>query len=114
MSLPTRQGLLSLALPDKATLYKSYMPFLKGGGLFVATAKPYKIHDEVFLLLTLPEEKERRPVSGRVAWLAQSPSGGRPQGVGVQFVDTAENEAVRSRIEVLLAGMSVDHPTHTM
>jgi len=26
-----RQGILSLAIKDKATLYNAYMPFVKGG-----------------------------------------------------------------------------------
>ena len=29
-----RQGILSLALKDKAQLYNAYMPFLKNGGIF--------------------------------------------------------------------------------
>ena len=32
-----RQGILSLVLTDKSQLYQSYMPFLKGGGVFVPT-----------------------------------------------------------------------------
>ena len=50
-----RQGILSLALKDKAQLYNAYMPFLKNGGIFVPTPKRYMLGDEVFLLVTLPE-----------------------------------------------------------
>ena len=61
-----RQGILSLAVKDKAALYGSYMPYLKNGGIFVATGKRYFLGDEVFLLLTLPESGERLPVAGKV------------------------------------------------
>jgi type IV pilus assembly protein PilZ len=41
--------------------------------------------------------------------------GNRPAGIGVQFGDTAEGEAVRGRIEALLAGMlDSDRATYTM
>ena len=45
-----RQGILSLAIKDKAALYNAYMPFVKGGGIFVPTAKRYALGDEVFIL----------------------------------------------------------------
>ena len=61
-----RQGILSLTIRDKSALYASYMPFIKNGGLFIPTAKPYKIGDEVFMLLTLMDSKEKLPVAGRV------------------------------------------------
>src|SRR5690606_39376254 len=57
-----RQGILSLAVKDKAQLYAAYMPYLKHGGIFVPTPKRYFLGDEVFLLLTLPESSERLPV----------------------------------------------------
>lgn len=34
-----RQGILSLAIKDKAQLYGAYMPFVKGGGIFIPTTK---------------------------------------------------------------------------
>ena len=44
-----RQGILSLAIKDKAALYNAYMPFIKGGGIFVPTAKRYaKGHETVY------------------------------------------------------------------
>ncbi|MEP6940649.1 MAG: pilus assembly protein PilZ, partial [Rudaea sp.] len=33
------QGILPLAIRDKNSLYNAYMPFVKGGGLFVPTSK---------------------------------------------------------------------------
>lgn len=111
-----RQGILTLAVKDKASLYNAYMPFLKNGGVFVPTPKRYFLGDEVFLLLTLPESGERLPVAGKVAWVTPvGAQGNRPAGIGVQFGDSAEGEVVKSRIEALLAGMlSSERATHTM
>lgn len=111
-----RQGILSLAIKDKGALYNAYMPFVKGGGIFVPTTKRYALGDEVFILLTLMEEKDRLPVAGKVVWITPpGAQGNRTAGIGVQFADTAEGEAVRNKIETLLAGtLNADKPTHTM
>lgn len=111
-----RQGILSLAIKDKGALYNAYMPFVKGGGIFVPTAKRYSLGDEVFILLTLLDDKERLPVAGKVVWLTpQGSQGNRTAGIGVQFNDSSEGDTVKSKIETLLAGMSgADKATHTM
>lgn len=111
-----RQGILSLAVKDKQALFQAYMPFVKNGGVFVPTPKRYFIGDEVFLLLTLPESTERLPVAGKVIWVTPAGAqGNRAAGIGVQFAETPEGEAVKNQIEVLLAGiMTSDKPTHTM
>ena len=111
-----RQGILTLAIKDKAALYSAYMPYLKYGGIFVATPKRYFLGDEVFLLLTLPESSERMPVAAKVVCV--TPVGAqcnRPAGIGVQFNESAEGEAVKGKIEALLAGtLNSDRATHTM
>ena len=110
-----RQGILSLAIKDKAALYNAYMPYLKTGGIFVPTPKRYFLGDEVFLLLTLLEEKDRLPAAGKVVWVTPpGAQGNRAPGIGVQFGDTAEGEAARGKIEALLAGHAANKPTHTM
>jgi type IV pilus assembly protein PilZ len=110
-----RHGILSLALKDKAHLHGAWMPFVKGGGIFVPTIKRFSLGDEVFMLLTLPESNEKLPVPGKVIWVTPvGAQGNRTAGVGVQFADGGDNEAVRSRIEALLAGMNADKPTNTM
>ena len=111
-----RQGILSLAIKDKGALYNAYMPFVKGGGLFVPTNKRYNLGDEVFILLSLMEEKDRLPVAGKVIWITPPGSqGNRAAGIGVQFSDSAEAETVKGKIETILAGtLDSDKPTHTM
>ncbi|GAB2611496.1 PilZ domain-containing protein [Novilysobacter erysipheiresistens] len=111
-----RQGILSLAVKDKASLYNAYMPYLKHGGIFVPTPKRYFLGDEVFLLLTLPESSERLPVAAKVVWVTPAGAqGNRPAGIGVQFSDGAEGENVKGKIEALLAGtLGSERATHTM
>lgn len=111
-----RQGILSLAIKDKASLYNAYMPFLKGGGIFVPTTKRYALGDEVFLLLTLMEDKDRLPVAGKVVWITPpGAQGNRTAGIGVQFAESTEAETVKGKIETHLAGtLESDKPTHTM
>jgi type IV pilus assembly protein PilZ len=109
------QGILSLAIKDKGSLYAAYMPFVKNGGLFIPTSKPYKLGDEVFMLLTLMEEKERIPVAGKVIWITPpGAQGNRTPGIGVQFSEQ-DNGQTRGRIETLLGGaLKAERPTHTM
>lgn len=111
-----RQGILSLAIKDKGALFNAYMPFVKGGGLFVPTAKRYNPGDEVFILLSLMDEKDRLPVAGKVVWITPpGAQGGRTAGIGVQFNDSSDGEAARTKIESILAGiLGQERPTHTM
>ena len=111
-----RQGILSLAVKDKAALYNAYMPFVKGGGIFVPTPKRYFLGDEVFLLLALPDSSDRLPIAGKVVWVTPAGAqGNRTAGIGVQFADTAEGDAVKSKNETVLAGtLNAEQPTQTM
>jgi type IV pilus assembly protein PilZ len=111
-----RQGILSLAIKDKGALYNAYMPYVRGGGLFVPTTKRYSIGDEVFLLLTLMDDKDRLPVAGKVVWITPAGAqGNRTAGIGVQFNDSADGEAARTKIESILAGiLNSDRATNTM
>jgi len=111
-----RQGILSLAVKDKAALYNAYMPYVKYGGIFVPTPRRYFIGDEVFLLLTLPDSSERLPVAGRVCWVTPTGAqGNRTAGIGVQFADSAEGDAIKGKIETVLAGtLNAEQPTQTM
>jgi type IV pilus assembly protein PilZ len=109
-----RSGILSLTIKDKAVLYSAYMPYLENGGLFVPTNKPYKVGDEVFMLLNLMDETEKIPIAGKVVWVTpKGAQGNRTAGIGVQFSDQDAN--ANARIENHLAGsLNSDRPTHTM
>ncbi len=113
--MPPRQGILSLTIKDKYALYAAYMPYVKNGGLFIPTAKPYRIGDEVFMLISLMEEKDKIPVAGKIIWVTpKGAEGNRAAGIGVQFSDQ-DGGATRAKIETYLAGaLESDRPTHTM
>ncbi len=119
MSVPggrdPRQGILSLTIRDKSALYASYMPFIKNGGLFIPTAKPYSLGDEVFMLLTLMDSKDKLPVAGKVVWITPKGSqGNKTAGIGVQFSEL-DKGATKNKIENQLAGaLKSDRPTHTL
>lgn len=110
-----RPGVLSLTIKDKQALYAAYMPYVKGGGVFVPSNRHYKLGEEVFLLLTLVDVKEKIPVAGRVVWVTPpGAQGGRIAGIGVQFSEK-DSGAARAKIENILAGtLSSDRTTHTM
>jgi type IV pilus assembly protein PilZ len=113
-STGARNGILSLTIKDKAVLYAAYMPFLINGGLFIPTSKPYRVGDEVFMLLNLMEETEKIPVAGKVVWVTpRGAQGNRAAGIGVQF--NGQDDTANKKIENYLAGsLDSDRPTHTM
>lgn len=110
-----RQGILSLTIRDKSALYAAYMPFIKNGGLFIPTEKPYKLGDEVFMLLTLMDSEGKLPIAGKVVWITpRGAQGNKATGIGVQFSEL-DKGATKSKIENQLAGaLESTRPTHTM
>ena len=111
-----RPGVLSLNIRERTALYAAYMPFLKGGGIFIPTNRTYKIGDEVFMLLSLMDDPAKLPIAGTVVWI--TPAGaqnGRAQGIGVHFNNDESGQEARRKIEGLLGGvMQSARPTHTL
>lgn len=105
---------LALGFSDSKELYRCYMPFFKNGGLFIRSARHYRMGQSLALSVTLPDTLEPVIVSGKVAWV--SPLGAQssnPAGIGVAFID--DKHGLSSRIENLLGGMlSSNEPTYTM
>jgi type IV pilus assembly protein PilZ len=114
--LPGRPTVLSLAIREKAALYAAYMPFLKHGGLFLATNKQHKLGDEIFVILTLMDEPAKHQIAGKVAWI--TPAGAhhdKAQGVGIHFPDDESGQRVRQRIEEILGpALRSARATHTL
>ena len=110
-----KPGILSLTIRDKSALYAAYMPFVKNGGLFIPTNKTYRLGDEVFMLLTLVEDKEKLPIAGRIVWVTpKGAQGNRNAGIGVQFSELDKGQT-RNKIEnVLAAALKSERATHTM
>lgn len=71
----SKGGIVNLTIRDKSSLYDAYMPFIKNGGIFIPTDKSYRINDELFLVVTLIDSKDKLPVAGRVVWV--TPQGGK-------------------------------------
>jgi type IV pilus assembly protein PilZ len=111
-----RPSVLSLAIKEKAALYAAYMPFLKNGGIFVPTTKPYKIGDEIYLILTLMDDPNKFPIAGKVVWI--TPAGAnnnKAQGIGVHFPGDETGQRARLRIEEILgAALRSARATHTL
>jgi len=106
---------VNVIIRDKSALYSAYMPFVKNGGLFIASNRPFTLGETLDLTITLLEEKDSISISGTVIWVTpKGVSGNRSAGVGVQF-DEKEGPFLRNKFETLLAGMlQSDKSTQTM
>lgn len=114
-SASARPGVVQLAIREKAALYASYMPFIDGGGLFVPTTRAAHLGDEIYLILTLMDDPNKLPVTGKVVWITPAGTSGRQQGLGVQFSKDEAGAQARNRIETLLSGaLRANRPTHTV
>lgn len=111
-----RPSVLSLNIKEKAALYAAYMPYLKNGGIFVPTSKPYNLGDEVYLLLSLMDDPSKFPIAGRVAWVTpQGAHNNKAQGIGVHFSEDEGGATARKRIEDILgAALKSSRSTHTL
>jgi type IV pilus assembly protein PilZ len=110
-----RPAVLSLAIKEKASLYAAYMPYLKNGGIFVPTNRPYNLGDEVYLILTLMDDPTKLPVAGRVVWVSPAGASNRTPGIGVHFPADEGGINARKRIEdVLGSALKSARLTHTI
>lgn len=111
-----RPSVLSLNINSKSALYAAYMPYLKRGGLFIPTPKPYALGDEIFMLLTLMDEPAKLPIAGSVVWVTpEGAQGNKTQGIGVHFSDDESGQSAKRKIEGILGGhLSSNRPTHTI
>jgi type IV pilus assembly protein PilZ len=111
-----RPSVIQLAIKEKAALYAAYIPLFTEGGMFIPTARDYKLGDDVYVLLTLPEDPQRYPVAGKVAWVTPArAAGNRTQGVGIRFPVDDKSKQLKLKIEALLgAHLASDRPTQTI
>lgn len=113
---PGRPSVIQLVFREKGALYAAYMPALIDGGLFVPTTRDYVLGDDIYLLLSLPEDNQRYPVAGKICWITPAnASGGRTQGVGVRFPADEKTRLLRLKIEEILGTAISSHkPTQTL
>lgn len=97
-------------------MYAAYIPLFKEGGIFVPTTKEYQLGDDVYVLLTLPQDAQRYPIAGKVGWVTPARAGGsRTQGIGVCFPKDAKSQELRAKIEQLLGtSLNSERPTQTI
>ena len=111
-----RPSVIQLVFREKGALYAAYIPLLSDGGLFVPTTREYRLGEDIYLLLSLPDDPQRYPVAGKVAWItpANAP-GGRTQGVGVRFPADEKTRLLKLKIEEILGtSISSSKPTQTV
>jgi type IV pilus assembly protein PilZ len=113
---PARPSVIQLVFREKGALYAAYIPAFNDGGLFVPTTREYTLGDDIYLLLSLPDDVQRYPVAGKIAWITPAnASGGRTQGVGVRFPADDKTRLLRIKIEqVLGTNISSSKPTQTL
>ena len=116
MAAAARPSVIQLVFREKGALYAAYIPLLSDGGLFVPTAREYRLGEDIYLLLSLPDDPQRYPVAGKVAWITPAnASGGRTQGVGVRFPADEKTRGLKLKIEELLGtSISSSKPTQTL
>jgi type IV pilus assembly protein PilZ len=115
-AVASRPSVIQLVFREKGALYAAYVPILLDGGLFVPTTREYRIGEDIYLLLSLPDDPQRYPVAGKVAWITPAnASGGRTQGVGVRFPADEKTRLLKLKIEELLGTqLQSAKPTQTI
>jgi len=115
-SAPARPSVIQLAIKEKAALYAAYIPLFADGGVFIPTTRDYKLGDDVYVLLSLPDDPQRYPVAGKVAWVTPArAAANRTQGVGVRFPADEKSRLLKVKIEEILGGhLASERPTQTI
>ena len=116
VSAAARPSVVQLAIKEKAALYAAYIPLFKEGGVFIPTVREYHLGADVYVLMTLPEDSQRYPIAGKVAWVTPArAAGNRTQGVGVRFPNDEKSRLLKLKIEEILgAHLASERPTQTM
>ena len=111
-----RPSVIQLVFREKGALYAAYIPVFAEGGLFVPTTRNYRLGEDIYLLLSLPDDSQRYPVAAKVAWITPAnASGGRTQGVGVRFPVDEKTRVLRIKIEGILGtSLQSTKPTQTI
>ena len=112
----TRPSVIQLVFRERGALYAAYMPMFSEGGIFVPTTRDYKLGEDIYLLLSLPDDPQRYPVAGKVAWVTPArAAANRTQGVGVRFPADDKSKLLKGKIEEILGGhLSSERPTQTI
>jgi type IV pilus assembly protein PilZ len=115
-SAAARPSVIQLSIKEKAALYAAYIPLFADGGIFIPSSREYRLGDDVYVLLSLPDDPQRYPVAGKVAWVTPPKAqGGRTQGVGIRFPADEKSRQLKLKIEEILGShLASDKPTQTI
>lgn len=115
-SATPRPSVIQLAIKEKAALYTAYIPLFADGGVFIPTTRDYQLGDDVYVLLSLPDDPQRYPIAGKVAWVTPPrAAANRTQGVGVRFPADEKSRVLKIKIEQILGThLGSDRPTQTI
>jgi type IV pilus assembly protein PilZ len=111
-----RPSVIQLSIKEKAALYAAYIPAFADGGIFIPSSRDYRLGDDVYVLLSLPDDPQRYPVAGKVAWVTPAKAAaGRTQGVGIRFPADDKSRQLKLKIEELLgSALGSERPTQTI
>ena len=111
-----RPSVIQLSIKERAALYAAYIPLFADGGIFIPSPREYRLGDDVYVLLSLPDDPQRYPVAGKVAWVTPAKaSGARTQGVGIRFPSDDKSRMLKAKIEEMLgAALGSQRPTQTI
>jgi type IV pilus assembly protein PilZ len=112
----SRPSVIQLSIKERAALYAAYIPLFTEGGIFIPSSRDYRIGDDVYVLLSLPDDPQRYPVAGKVAWVTPAKAqGGRTQGVGIRFPADEKSKILKMKIEEILgSALMSDRATQTI
>lgn len=115
-SASPRPSVIQLAIKEKAALHAAYIPLFAEGGVFIPTPREYRLGDDVYVMITLPNDPNRYPIAGKVGWITPAGvAGTRSQGVGVRFPKDEKSRQLKLRIEEMLgATLGSERPTQTI
>lgn len=111
-----RPSVIQLSIKEKAALYAAYIPLFADGGIFIPSSREYRLGDDVYVLLSLPDDPQRYPVAGKVAWVTPAKAqGARTQGVGIRFPADEKSRQLKLKIEEILGStLGSDRATQTL
>lgn len=107
----------TVVINDKKELYKCYISFIKGGGLFIPfneDVSPTKIFpgQKVFVVFSMLENKQKTPINGKVVWINRF---GSNRGYGIALGDNLPMKALKDNIENHIADLiAKKEPTYTL
>jgi len=99
---PSRPNVLSLSIKDQAGLYAAYMPFLARGGIFVPSNRPFRLGEQVFLVLSLMDRPNKYQIAGQVAWITPSGTPMKTPGIGIHLPDDENGRNLKRAVEEIL------------